>query len=1304
MHRPRLCAVALMAYRLVYTSETGRMSVTPAIYDDFVDETLDSFDDAVLARGQHYASEGRVQVKAMDESRLHAVVVGTQPYDVEITHHKFGVTLDCTCRAFERENECKHIAALAFTLRPSALAEAKVTLDEETVPAVVRHVRLASSFFDWMSVGDAAFVNGAYVRYSPLAEWWAWMVRHSRQVRKPVPLFADVRAIVPAVEAALEALRKSEVPDVIDDGSSFAELRRALSDLFMTHRARATVITVPPWSLAQIRGGPSEPFGAAIELDADRWTLRVRQLSRLASRPDRTMTIELTTPSRSVPEVRSDPNAGLGQPLTDAWHLVALRELCLVLHEGTEPIAHALASKLAAPSWEVILAHVEGQRTKGTPERQWSFLIREAYGNAIEIAAVARRIGKAGKLLRPTRTPLNALFDDEGASDLEQRIGSLLLAAGIHSNASRFELGTAQTHEILRLLADHPRVSFGYFDEEPEKGEDDDEEPGPRIVTADLVVRLVENKGGDGGLVPRFFAGDVELDARVLDASKGAFYGMANPGSVLSVFVPRAARAWIGAAASRPKGFAFPKKATSRLVAALRPLAAAGHAEIPRNVLGTELPFEPIGAARVVWGPGATASVEVLVRVHPAAPLVSAGAGAEAFTFVHEGNNVFVLRDFRKERATIERLADALDAISEPLAWSDRTGTTEDADHTIALARWLDANPLGIAIEVKKGTRPTIVPMSDVPGEVRASRRGAWLVLGGALDLQGTKVTFGEVLEAARRARRFVEAKPGVFLELSEESRKKLATLAAATELAGSTADELRIHHGLRGALEGASAAFPFVSGLELSALADRLSESSKKAKAKKPVDVDDLLEHGMLRAYQAEAVRWILALTEWAPGCVLADDMGLGKTVQTAAVLRARAKQGPQLIVAPASVASNWMAELRRFVPSLKARFFNEESAGGLGKLGPGDVVVASYGVLLRRKAELKDRSWTTVVVDEAQYVKNTTAQRTEAVRALTRDFTIALTGTPVENHLGELYSVVDCAVPGLLGQEMIFREVFRRPIEGRGDSGKLALLTKLLAPFVLRRTRASVLDDLPEREEITEYVDLSAAERKHYIALRKACEAALTKRKAGETQQQFRIAVLAALLRLRQLACDVRLVDDSFEGESTKIARIVQLVTQIADEGSRAIVFSQFTQFLDKIRDAVSAAGLRVAYLSGETPTAKRRDLIESFQRGEQDVFCVSLMAGGTGLNLTAASYVIHADPWWNPAVEEQATSRAHRMGQTEPVTVYRLVARGTIEEAVLQMHAAKRNLAEAVLAGQGDTTTITPSELLELVRFGG
>jgi SNF2 family DNA or RNA helicase len=389
--------------------------------------------------------------------------------------------------------------------------------------------------------------------------------------------------------------------------------------------------------------------------------------------------------------------------------------------------------------------------------------------------------------------------------------------------------------------------------------------------------------------------------------------------------------------------------------------------------------------------------------------------------------------------------------------------------------------------------------------------------------------------------------------------------------------------------------------------------------------------------------------------------------------------------------------------MPSLVVRWYNEDRSKPFGELGPRDVLVVSYNLLQRQSALFRERHWSTVVIDEAQYVKNILAQRSDAVRSLSRDFTIALTGTPLENHLGELFSIVDIAFPGLLGDEQAFREHFRRPIEAHRESERLALLGSLLGPFLLRRTRASVLQELPPREDITEHLDLSLQERKRYLALRKVCEESLTKRKSDETPAQLRIALLAALTRLRQMACDVRLVDPEFDGPSTKIVRAVELARQLASEGNYAIVFSQFTQFLDKVRAALIEAGLRVASLTGETPTTARKPLIDAFQAGEYDVFCVSLLAGGTGLNLTKASYVIHLDPWWNPAAEEQATSRAHRMGQTNPVTVYRLVARGTIEEAVLEMHADKRELASTVLEGKGNPKAITSAELLHLLRFG-
>ncbi|MBS2016227.1 MAG: DEAD/DEAH box helicase [Deltaproteobacteria bacterium] len=1300
------------------------MSAITASYHDFVDTILRSFDAMVLARGRQYAAERRVQLEDMATDHVRAVVTGTQRYVVELASGAGQLRFACTCKAYEREGECKHIAALAYTMRGPAKPASSTPEPEHEPPQVLRHVRSASALFLWLGI-DVGRSAGVLQSYATLYDWWYWTKRKAGGGSSAAEAAcAELLALAPALERELAELRTFEVPRVDDDGTAYAELQRALADMHDARKARATIVGFPPWSVASLRKAEREPRRMRFELDASRGLLRVREAAENPRISEQVLGIELTTPSRSVPEIRGDNVTN--DPLADAWRILALRELCIAMSARTDPALETLAGRLGAPSWEATLAHVERQREADLAPRQWMFTVAEAYGQAIEVTALARKVAKSGKLARPVRTPLTTLFEDEQATGVERRLATLLLAAGVHSGKSRFELGTPQAHEILRLLSQHPRVMFlgrdGDRDDERERDarDDDEQEEGEeiaerpvaesdrRFVVEDLVVRLTESGRDDGSLVPRFFAGDRELDPRMLDAAKGSFVGTVTRDGVLSIAIPKGARPWIAAAAARPKGFVFPKQATSRLVAALRPLVAAGHAEVPTNALGAELTLDVQPGVRVLWGPGAYASVEVLVRPHPAAPLVAAGMGAEVFTFEHDGAPVFVMRDLRRERIVAERLANALDEIAEPLAWSENVGTTEDAASTIALGGWLEANPLGIAIEVKRGAPPTIVPMTTVGGDIRVSRQGAWLVLGGALDLHGTKITFGEVLEAARRARKYVEARPGVFLELSEETSSKLAMLAAATELAGSMPGELRIHHGLRAAIEGAKIALPEVRGLDVPELAQRLERAHReKASGKRrkgaPV-VDALLEHGKLRAYQAEAVRWMLDLTSWAPGCILADDMGLGKTVQTAAVLRARAKDGPQLILAPASVASNWMAELKRFVPSLRARFFNEEVSTELGEVGPGDVVVASYGILLRRKAALKEAKWTSVVVDEAQYVKNTTAQRTEAVRSLDRDFTIALTGTPVENHLGELFSVIDAAVPGLLGNEMIFRELFRRPIEGKGDSGRLGLLTRMIGPFVLRRTRASVLDDLPEREEITEYVDLSAAERKHYLALRKACERTLAKRKRGETDAQLKIAILAALLRLRQLACDVRLVDDSFQGESTKIERIVELATQVAEEGSRAIVFSQFAQFLEKIRAALVAAGLKVASLTGETPTTKRRALIDAFQRGEHDVFCVSLMAGGTGLNLTAASYVIHADPWWNPAVEEQATSRAHRMGQSSKVTVYRLVARGTIEEAVLAMHAAKRGLAEAVLAGQGEATAITPAELMELLRFGG
>jgi len=466
-------------------------------------------------------------------------------------------------------------------------------------------------------------------------------------------------------------------------------------------------------------------------------------------------------------------------------------------------------------------------------------------------------------------------------------------------------------------------------------------------------------------------------------------------------------------------------------------------------------------------------------------------------------------------------------------------------------------------------------------------------------------------------------------------------------------------------------------------------------------------LERGTLRQYQEEGVAFLLRLSTWASGGILADDMGLGKTVQTACVLQARRSLGPALVVAPASVVSNWERELARFSPSLRVRSMYDESAGEEKAEGTADVWVTSYGLVARRRKELEKTHFATVVLDEAHYVKNASAARTAAVRALARDFTIALTGTPLENHLGELYSLVDVTLPGVFGSEQLFRERFRRPIEVEGDKERLAALGRLLAPFLLRRTRASVLQELPPREELLEMLSFSDEEHKRYRALREAAILSFGQRKTDVDKpkdQQLRIELFAALTRLRQLACDPRLTDAAYTGATTKVTRVVELCSQIRDEGAHVLVYSQFAQLVKLIARELTEAGMEPLVLTGETPQEARQQIVDSFQSGSHSVMCASLMAGGVGLNLTRASHVIHVDPWWNPAAEEQATARAHRMGQTEPVTVVRLITKGTIEEAVLKMHAEKRSLADAILSGKNAPKELSSDELLRLLSFGG
>jgi SNF2 family DNA or RNA helicase len=568
--------------------------------------------------------------------------------------------------------------------------------------------------------------------------------------------------------------------------------------------------------------------------------------------------------------------------------------------------------------------------------------------------------------------------------------------------------------------------------------------------------------------------------------------------------------------------------------------------------------------------------------------------------------------------------------------------------------------------------------------------------LHGTVSADGENLGLADLLEAIRHGRRYVRLNERTWAVLDQQLRERLTSLA---ELVYDGRGGLEVSPAAAPALDDLAAELgSFKADASWRALCKRL-QSAKRSNPRVPSGL-----RAELRDYQKEGFRWMARLSSWGVGACLADDMGLGKTVQALALLLQRAKQGPALVVAPASVCFNWLAEAARFAPSLRfCSYFEADRQSALASLGKGDVLVMSYSLMARDADKLAAVRFATVVLDEAQAVKNADTHRARAARRLQADFRLSLTGTPLENHLGELWSQFRILFPGLLGSREQFRERFALPIECDHDRGRREALSKVLRPFLLRRAKAEVAPELPPRTEITVRVSLSTAERECYEAVRRAVLEELA-RAPAERQEQRRFQVLAALTRLRQLACHVGLVDGTWAQGSSKLDRLGELVAELKDEGHRALVFSQFTRHLRLAQAGLEARGIRCLYLDGATPQDERGELVRRFQAGEGEAFLISLKAGGTGINLTGADNVVHLDPWWNPAVEDQATDRAHRIGQTRPVTVYRLISTATVEEAIVALHAQKRALVEQVLAGAGAAAKLSADDLMELIRAGG
>jgi superfamily II DNA or RNA helicase len=573
-----------------------------------------------------------------------------------------------------------------------------------------------------------------------------------------------------------------------------------------------------------------------------------------------------------------------------------------------------------------------------------------------------------------------------------------------------------------------------------------------------------------------------------------------------------------------------------------------------------------------------------------------------------------------------------------------------------------------------------------------------WFELHGDVDFDGVSVNLPTLLAAAKRGDTFVRLGDGTFGLLPQEWLSRSGRIAA---LGTTEADHIRFEKPQAALLDAWLAAEPAVS----------YDEAFSRARAElarfegiAPIDPPKTFRGG-LRDYQREALGWFDFLRRFGFGGCLADEMGLGKTVMVLAMLEARrlerertsAPPNPSLIVVPKSLVFNWHQEAERFAPKLRVLDYTGGGRkGNSDALSQHDVVLTTYGTLRKDVGELKELRFDYVILDEAQAIKNAATSSAKAARLLKGDHRLALSGTPVENHLGELWSLFDFLNPGLLGASAIFN----RSAAAGGENDELAMLARGLRPFILRRTKEQVAAELPSRTEQTLYCDLEPAQRAMYDELRDHYRAALLGKIERGGIGRSKLQILEALLRLRQAASHPGLVDPTrADAASAKFDVLVPRLQELVEDGRKVLIFSQFTTLLGLLRQRLDEAALQYEYLDGKTRDREAR--VRRFQEDPATpLFLISLKAGGLGLNLTAAEYVFLLDPWWNPAVEAQAIDRAHRIGQTRPVFAFRLIARGTVEEKVLELQATKRQLADAIVRAESSLIRDLKREDLELL----
>lgn len=646
----------------------------------------------------------------------------------------------------------------------------------------------------------------------------------------------------------------------------------------------------------------------------------------------------------------------------------------------------------------------------------------------------------------------------------------------------------------------------------------------------------------------------------------------------------------------------------------------------------------------------------------------------------------------------IEELCPILDLAVDMEQENDREWHLYDPDDCLQALMELQSIRDKVVIEWPEGEKLSIsqkVSLDNLNLKIRTNRQN-WFAMSGHLALdQGQVIELKELLAKLKDSPgRFIEIGDGQFIALTQEFRKRLEDINLYSDgLPGDDSQEVLVHPLAALQLEKVAkqALTDADTGWQLQI------EKIRDAQNFKP-ELPSTLQ-AELRVYQREGYEWLARLAHWGVGGCLADDMGLGKTLQSLAIILKLAANGPCLVVAPTSVSTNWQSEVQRFTPTINIKFFSgKDREKCISELGKFDLLITTYTLLQQESELLSSVQWQAVILDEAQAIKNSATKRSKAAMSLQAEFKLITTGTPIENHLGELWNLFHFINPGLLGSLNSFNERFAVPIERFQDREAKLKLKKLIRPFILRRIKSQVLEELPSRTEVTLDVELSHDEALFYEALR---QNAIDMLENASDKKGRHLQILTEIMKLRQACCNPRLLDANTSIESSKLRVFASVIEELLASRHKALVFSQFIGHLSIIREYLDKQGVSYQYLDGGTSSKQRKKRVDAFQSGQGDLFLISLKAGGLGLNLTAADYVIHMDPWWNPAIEDQASDRAHRIGQTRPVTIYRLVCKHTIEEKIVKLHQEKRDLAGSLLEGSDISAKMTSEDLLDLIK---